>query len=275
MKTRRLDIVIPLLLGMMGVLNACGHSNDEICLKKVKDMKGDERHEWNLDYDASRRLVKYGDTPISYEKETIRIGGMEWESKGDKMYHATFYLNRDGEYESESRCRLVVGGNEVDACKQTSYRNVPDTLFVISRYYVEGLEKPVRQVEAEYVYDAENRLTEIISVYSDGGGKETGACHCYYGYNANIRYESNLNLQAFLVDREGLDTFFYLLLNLGKREACGALPNQIRHCVNRGKATYVADGLYRLDGNTPVKAEVISLQTELKARFEFEHHLLD
>lgn len=275
MKTRRWYIAFPMLVAMIGALGACFPSSEEVCLKKVMDMKGDEKHVWNLEYDASKRLVRYGNTPISYEKRKIRIGGMEWESKGDRMYHATFFLNRNGEHESESRCRLVVGGSEVDTWKKTSYRNTPDTLFVVSRYYVEGIENPLRQVEAKYVYDAENCLTEIISVYSDGGGKETGACHCYYGYNANIRYESNLNLQAFLVDREGLDTFFYLLLNLGKREACGALPNQIRHCVNRGKATYVADGLYRLDGNTPVKAEVISLQTELKERFEFEHRMLD
>ena len=275
MKTRRWYIAFPLLIGMMGAWSACSPSHEAICLKKVMDMKGEEKHEWDLEYDASRRLVRYGNTPISYEKGKITIGGMEWESKGERMYQATFHLNRDGEHESESRCRLVVGGDEVDAFKKTSYRNVTDTLFVSSRYYVEGLEKPVRQVEAKYVYDAENRLTEILSVYSDGGNKETDACHCYYGYNANIRYDSNLNLQAYFVDREGLDTFFYLLLNLGRREVCGSLPNRIRHCVNRGKATYEANGLYRLDGNSPTKAEVISQQTELKARYEFEHQVLD
>lgn len=275
MKKRRWYMAFPLLVAMIGVLGACSPSCETVCLKKVTDMKGDEKHEWNLEYDASRHLVRYGNTPISYERGKVTIGGMEWESKGERMYHATFRLNRSGEHESESRCRLVVGGSEVDAWKKTSYRNTPDTLFVVSRYFVDGLEKPLRQVEAKYVYDAENRLTEILSVYWDESGKETGACHCYYGYNANIRYDSNLNLHAFLVDREGLDTFFYLLLNLGKREVCGALPNRIRHCVNRGKATYEANGLYRLDGNSPTKAEVISSQTELKERLEFEHHLLD
>lgn len=271
MKTRRWNILLSVLIGMMGVLGACCPSDSKVWLKKVMDMKGDEKHEWNLEYDASRRLIRYGNTPISYEKGKITVGAMEWESKGERMYHATFRLNRAGEHESESRCRLVVGGNEVDVWKKTTYRNVPDTLFVSSRYYVEGSEKPVRRVEAKYVYDAENRLTEILSVYFDGGKTETGACHCYYGYNANIRYDSNLNLQAYFVDREGLDTFFYLLLNLGRREVCGTLPDQIRHCVNRGKATYMADGLYRLDGNFPTKAEVISSRAELKARYEFEY----
>lgn len=275
MKTRMLCIVLPLLASMLGVLGACSPSREENCLKKVMDMKGNENHVWELEYDESGRLVRYGDTPISYGRGKITIGGMEWKSKGDRMYHALFHLNRNGVCESESHCRWVVDGKEVDARKQTTYRNEPDTLFIHSRYYVEGVEKPVRQVEAKYVYDEENRLAEILSVYSDGEGKETGACHCYYGYHANIRHESNLNLRAYFVDTEGLDTFFYLLLNLGKREVCGALPNHIRHCVNRGKATYEADGLYRLVGNIPDRAEVISSQTELKARFEFEHRMLD
>ena len=147
------------------------------------------------------------------------------------------------------------------------------TLFVLSNYYVEGVENPVRQVEAKYAFDTHNRLTDVISTYSDGGGNHK--CHCYYEYNANIHYDSNLNLQAFVVEREGLDTFFYLLLNLGNRKTQGALPEHIRHCVNQGKAVYVADGLYCLEGDIPTRAEVISLQAELKARFEFEHAVLN
>ena len=263
-----------LLVGIMGVLGGCRHADEKLCLTKVVDMNKSDKYVWKLEYDDSHRLVGYGDTPISYKNGKIMIGGMEWESKGDCMYHATFQQNREGEYESESFCRINMGGNCVDAWKKTAFRNTPDTLFVVSDYYLEGMEKPVRKVVAKYVYDDKNRLTEILTVYYDGG-EETGACHCYYGYNANIRYESNLNLQAFLVDREGLDTFFYLLLDLGKRRMCVTLPDQIRHCVNRGKAVYEADGLYRLDGSAPSKMEVISLQTELKARYELEHLVLD
>lgn len=92
---------------------------------------------------------------------------------------------------------------------------------------------------------------------------------------SNIQYVSNLNLLAYVVDREGLDTFFYLLLNMGKRKTDGALPDQIRHCVNRGSATYTADGLYRLTDYTPTKMEIVSLNAELKARLELEHGVPD
>lgn len=274
MKTHQMYLAL-VLMSMMGTFCGCRHTGEKLCLTKVVDMKREVKHEWHLKYDESKRLVGYGDTPISYEKGRIIIGGMEWESKGDKMYRAVFQTNRKGCYECESLCRLIVGGDYVDARKKTSFRNTPDTLFVMSEYYIDGIEKPLRKVDAKYVYDEKNRLSEVVSAYFDGGKEETGACHCYYGYGAGIRYESNLNMQAFLVDREGLDTFFYLLLNLGYREKCQSLPNQIRHCVNRGKAAYEADGLYRLDGNSPTKMEIISSQTELKARYEFEHLKLD
>ena len=262
-----------LLLPMVGVMDGCWNSGEKVCLSRVTDMKGNVNHVWDLEYDASRRLVSYGDTPISYGNYQITVGEMEWESKEEHMYHATFHFKENGMCESESRCRLMVNGEMVDAWKKTSYRETEDTLFVNSNYYMEGIENPVRQVEAKYAFDTHNRLTDVISTYSDGGGNHK--CHCYYEYNANIHYDSNLNLQAFVVEREGLDTFFYLLLNLGKRQTQGALPEHIRHCVNQGKAVYVADGLYSLEGYTPTKAEVISLQAELKARYEFEHALID
>ena len=257
-----------LLLPMVGVMDGCWNSDEKVCLSKVTDMKGNGNHVWNLEYDDSRRLVKYGNTPISYENNQITVGEMDWEPRGEHMYGATFHL-KNGTLESEAQCRLMVKDEMVDAWKKTSYRETPDTLFVLSNYYVEGVENPVRQVEAKYAFDTHNRLTDVISTYSDGGGNHK--CHCYYEYNANIHYDSNLNLQAFVVEREGLDTFFYLLLNLGNRKTQGALPEHIRHCVNQGKAVYVADGLYCLEGDIPTRAEVISLQAELKARFEFEH----
>ena len=258
-----------LLLPMVGVMDGCWNSDEKVCLSRVTDMKGNGNHVWNLEYDDFRRLVKYGNTPISYGNNQITVGEMDWESKEEHMYHATFHVKENGTLESESLCRLTVKGEMVDAWKKTSYRETPDTLFVLSNYYVEGVENPVRQVEAKYAFDTHNRLTDVISNYSDGGGNHK--CHCYYEYNANIHYDSNLNLQAFVVEREGLDTFFYLLLNLGNRKTQGALPEHIRHCVNQGKAVYVADGLYCLEGDIPTRAEVISLQAELKARFEFEH----
>ena len=259
------------LLLMLGVVwgVGCTRPTDEVYLSKVVDLKGESKQTWELKYDDKGRLVQYGNTPIHYGSEKITVGKMDWNFKGGGMYHADFYLERGQVSRCKSVCLLELPSGRVEALKHTYFHYAKDTLYIDSDYYLPD-RRLVRSLHAQYIYDKKNRLTEVISVCKDEKGEES-ACHSYYGYNTNIHYTSNLNLQAYIVDREGLDTFFFFLLNLGCKEPCGALPNHIRHCVNHGKATYVADGLYRLDGDVPVKAEVVSDQLELKARFEFEH----
>lgn len=258
-------------LGVVFSFCACVGESKDTYLMKVTDLQGDLKQVWSLKYDAANRLVGYGDTPVGYEQGKIVVGELDWKYKDECMHDVTYYI-KDGKVKSsESHCVMETDRGKVEALKKTFYQSEKDTLFVSSYYYVETDFCPVRRVEAKYVYDNRNRLTEILSVYYDEDSEESGACHCYYGYGANIRYVSNLNLLAYVVDREGLDTFFYLLLNLENRKTDGSLPDQIRHCVNRGTATYTADGLYRMAGYIPTNLEIISLNSELKARFELEH----
>lgn len=35
------------------------------------------------------------------------------------------------------------------------------------------------------------------------------SCHTYYNYDNNINYQANLNLQAYVIDYDGVDSFFY------------------------------------------------------------------
>lgn len=275
MKIHRMTHLIACFSCLAFFLSACKEPTTSSCLTKVVDLKGDLMEVWDLKYDEDDRLVEYGDTPIEYGKGRITVGGMEWGYRGECMHDVTYFLTHGKVNRSETHCLLKHEGEMVEAWKKTYYKSAEDTLYIVSHYYVQDAIGPVKSMEATYIYDEENRLSEILSVYYDAKGEEYDACHCYYGYDANICYVSNLNLLAFVVDREGLDTFFYLLLNLSGRKLNGSLPNQIRHCVNRGEATYTADGLYRLAGYTPTKAEVVSLRSELKARFEFEHSLPD
>lgn len=275
MKIHRITHLTQYLLCAALGFCACSGTDESTYLTKVVDMKGDFMQVWNLKYDDNDRLIEYGDTPIGYEFGKITVGGMEWGYKKECVHDVVFHLTNGKVNKSETHCLLDVNGETVEALKKNYYKCVNDTLHIDSYFYVKDEFGPVQRVEASYIYDDMNRLSEILSVYYDKNGEEFDACHCYYGYDANISYVSNLNLLAFVVDREGLDTFFYLLLNLSGRKMNSSLPDQIRHCVNRGEATYTADGLYRLAGYLPVKAEVVSLNTELKARFEFEHSTSD
>ncbi len=271
MKIHRMTHFILCLMGMAYVWGGCNDGDKDIFLTKVVDMQGEQGQVWTLEYDASDRLVGYGETPVDYEQGKIVIGELDWRHKGECVHDVTYYIKNGRVRCSEARCLLDVGADKVEALKKTYYQSIHDTLFVSSFYYIENDFCPARQVEAKYVYDDRNRLVEILSVYYDEEGEESGACHCYYGYEANIRYVSNLNLLAYVVDRDGLDIFFFLLLNMDKRKTDGSLPDRIRHCVNRGSATYTADGLYRMSGYTPTNLEIVSLDAELKARFELEH----
>lgn len=275
MKIHRMTHLALFLLSMIGCFCNCSVKDDDTVLTKVVDLKGDLNQEWLLKYDADNRLIGYGKTPLEYGTDKIVVGELEWKYRGECMHDVIFYIKDGRVRNSEAHCWMDTDNGRVEALKKTYYHPTKDTLFISSYYYVENDFCPVSRVEAKYVYDAGNRLTEILSVYYDEAGEESGACHCYYGYEANIRYVSNLNLLAYVVDREGLDTFFYLLLNMEKRKTDGALPNLIRHCVNRGSATYTAEGLYRLAGYVPTKLEIVSRNAELKARLELEHRKFD
>lgn len=263
-------IILLALWEGMALLTSCKETEEKSCLTKVVDMKGETIQVWELEYDEDNRLVKYGETSVGYAPGKITVGEMKWDCRGESMHDATFFLTNGKVNRSEAHCQISVGNREVNALKKTFYHHTEDTLSIVSHYYTGNASAPVKSVETTYIYDDAHRISEILSVYYDDRGEESDACHCYFGYEANIHYTSNLNILAFVVDSEGLDTFFYLLLNLCGKKMSNSLPNRIHHCVNHGKATYTADGLYRLTGYTPTKLEVISLNTELKARFEFE-----
>ena len=130
----------------------------------------------------------------------------------------------------------------------------------------------MRTVKASYIFDEEHRLVEIISRYYNEAGEEDSSCHSYLDYESPITYVSNLNLMAYIADREELDTFLFLLLYMNQEFETNILPNQIRHCVNRGESTYIADCLYRMVGEKLVHMEIVSKHVELKERLDFQYY---
>ena len=102
-------------------------------------------------------------------------------------------------------------------------------------------------------------------------------CHmagivCYYNYDNNINYQANLNLQAYVIDYDGVDSFFYFLLNLGQLRNRTALPNDIGYCMNHGLSTYNVHANYRLDDENPVRIEVLYNYTKLLSRIDLSYN---
>lgn len=239
-------------------------------VKIVTDMK-DTKESWYLEYDYKGRLAQYGETPIDYLDDQIVVGEMGWISQKEKLIEATYDLSDGKIVRCVSRNLINIDSVWVEVKKHIHYRWEKDTLFMDSQFYSAKDNRLLRTVAARYVYDSQHRLTDVMSRYIHSEGDES-ACHSYFYYNNNLNYESNLNMQAFYADCEGLDTYFFFLLNESPTHATRALPNYIRHCVNHGKATYVAEALYRMEGEQPVRMEIISEEIKLKARFEFVYY---
>lgn len=262
------------MMNMFGVLfvSSCVNYPQETWIVNVADMKSDTEEEWKLEYDYKGRLVRYGETTLSYEGNRISVGNMEWNCKKEKQFSAVFYRT-DGEVDrSESYCLLESNGIGLEAHKETNYYWEKDTLFMYSRYEKVNGNALLRTVKVSYIFDEEHRLVEIISRYYNESGEEASSCHSYLDYDSPISFVSNLNLMAYIADREELDTFLFLLLYMNQDFETNILPNQIRHCVNRGESTYIADCLYRMVGEKLVRMEIVSKQIELKERLDFQYY---
>ena len=252
-------------------LGGCTETPDGAWVSKITDLKGDTKAVWHLNYDRNGRLVRYGNTKIDYEDGKIHVGRMAWRNPTEELESATFFFSQGSVLRSEARCRLCEGEARKEFLKETDYLERGDTIRTDIRYSDIGDGHIFRRGTVCYVYNADGNLSEVIARYWDEEKGEDEACHSYYDYKNNIRYKSNLNLEPFFVDVEGTDTFFYFLLGLGRRTREKRLPDGIRYCINHGEAAYVADGLYRLDGDQPTRAEVVSDNLKLKARLEFEY----
>lgn len=260
--------VLGWLFGSIFVLSSCKSGTDGARVTKIMDLKRMEVAVWHLDYDYRGRLSAYGNTPVEYGRNEIRIGRMDWDYRGEQLLSAAYFFSMGEVFRSEARCLWMTDSSEVEVYKEVDYEMCGDTIKMESTYLSVPDGHPVRQVFTRYVYDDGGNLKEIISRYVKAN-HETSACHSYYSYDKNVQCTSNLNMQAYFVDAEGPDTFFYLLLRMADKFRGQKLPNRIHYCVNHGKSMYDADGLYRLDGELLDKGEVISDDIKLKARLEF------
>lgn len=251
--------------------SSCVKYPQDTWVRKVTDLKSDVEEEWVLEYDYKGRLVRYGNTPIQYDGQHISAGMLEWNAKKEKIYSVVFTTSNGHVNFSESHCKVKMDSLWVDAYKYADYRWKEDSLFIYSHYKSVDDNVLLRTVESCYIYDNQHNIKEIVTKYFNRLGQEESSCHSYLDYESPIRYTSNLNMCAYITDRDELDTFLYFLLDMSPIADAKLLPNRVRHCVNHGTATYVADALYRMDDEKLVRMELISDRVELKERVEFSY----
>ena len=126
-----------------------------------------------------------------------------------------------------------------------------------------------------------NKLCNVTFQIGKGKARESRArCMLKVGeevYEADKQtvYDANLNLQAYVIDYDGVDSFFYFLLNLGQLRNRTALPNDIGYCMNHGLSTYNVHANYRLDDENPVRIEVLYNYTKLLSRIDLSYNPLN
>lgn len=252
---------------------ACGGCKEKVVesyVSGITDLTGEEEHVLKLDYDRDGNIVKYGDTPVTYDGDQVIVGGMDCASSGGRLYGVTFKMGKGKAQESVARCMWKEGDSICEVEKRTVYDYRGDTIDVRSDYRSIPDRCFLKKVDGKYVFDKAGRLKEVLTVYTQANDS-VSSCHTYYNYDNNICYEANLNLQAYVVDHDGLDSFFYFLLNLGQFKNRTALPNDIGYCLNHGVSTYNVHANYRLNDESPVRIEVLYNYTKLLSRIDLSY----
>ena len=262
------------LLVLLFVADGCKEKKADTYVTKVTDLTGEEEQVLKLEYDRDGKIIKYGDTPVRYEGDQITIGQMDCLNTGNKLFNVTFQIGKGKARESRARCMLKVGEEVYEADKQTVYDYKGDTIFINSDYRATSDYRFLKKVQGKYVFDQLGRLKEVMTVFTEANDS-VSSCHTYYNYDNNINYQANLNLQAYVIDYDGVDSFFYFLLNLGQLRNKTALPNDIGYCMNHGLSTYNVHANYRLDDENPVRIEVLYNYTKLLSRIDLSYNPLN
>ena len=208
-----------------------------------------------------------------YAGDKVTIGKMDCLHSGSKLCSVTFKMAKGKAIESRTRCLLKRGSETWDVFKTSTYEYGADTLCIKSDYFgVEGNDF-LKRVCTKYIFGDDGKLMESITSHHELNDS-TYVCHSYYNYDNHINYRANLNIQAYVMDSDGLDGFFYFLLNLGDFRVDTVLPNDIGRCVNHGAETYNVHANYRLDDESPIKIEVLYNYTKLLSRIELSYKSL-
>lgn len=258
------------LLSCVLVLSGCVQFPDEPWVSKIKDLRSKDESAWSLKYDYKGRLFAYGRTPIEYSENEIHIGRVDWIYRSEQLLSADYFFSEGEVFRSEARCKWVTDSIDVEIWKEVDYQLSGDTIKIEATSFSIPDHHFLHQSYAQYVYNEDGNLGEVISRYV-GSHHETSFCHSYYNYDRNVSYRSNLNMQSFFIEMDGPDVFFFFLLDMDRKFKEKKLPTRIRYCVDKGKAFYQADGLYLLDGDRLLHGEVVSDDTKVKTRMGFEY----
>lgn len=254
------------LLPLLFIAGGCKEKACDSYVGKIIDLTGDEEQVLKLKYDVDGNIIEYGDTPVEYDGDEIIVGKVRCSHSDDRLIGVTFKMGKGKARESIARGMLKAkDGSYLEVEKHTVYEYREDTINILSDYWKAAGHGFLKHVQGKYIFDKEGRLTEVITTSTEANDS-VSSCHTYYNYDYNINYQANLYLQAYVVDWDGLDNFFYLLLNLGEFKNRTAMPNDIGYCMDHGLSTYNIHANYQLDDDNLIRIEALYNYTKLLSR---------
>lgn len=248
----------------------CKEEVAEKWVEQVTDLTHEEEQVWALSYDRDGHVVKYGDIPVVYDGDQVVIGDANALEAKDKFYSVTFKMGKGKAQESLARCLLAWQDSLYAVEKRNTYAYKGDTIWIRTDYRTIPERTLLQQLHKKYVFDTDGRLLGLWATRTEA--QDTlSAYRASFLYDKHIVCESNLNLQAYVMEQEGLDDFFYFLLNLGLTKNNLALPNEVAYVVAQEGRTYEMHAHYRMDNEHPIRIEVLHADARLRSRFDFSY----
>lgn len=269
MKMKRFVKNVCILL-LMCMCVACKEEVKPPLVMRIADVMREGVPALDLVYDRDRNVIQYGSTPIKYYGDQIIVGGMDVPGQSCKLLEATFNIGKGRAKDSHARCILQTDEGELEVEKKTIYEYNADSLIIHSVYHAMADHSFVREVKGKYVLDDKKRLAEVILTYREANDSIFSRC-THYRYDNNLCSVANLNLQAYVIDYDGTDDFFYFLLNLAQLPNCGPLPNDVACSSKPDGASYGIHANYRMNGENAIRIETLREDAKLLSRVELAY----
>lgn len=259
-----------MFLFLLCVCAGCREKKNTSMVIKVMDRLQEGLPGLDVAYDCNGNVIQYGNTSIKYKGDQIIVGAMDMSEPDGKLLEAVFVIGKGRAQESRARCMLKTENGELEVEKQTTYKYRPDALNITSNYYSVADRKFIRNVEGEYVFDDEKRITEVNFVYREANDSVYSRYFCY-NYDNNLCFESNLNLQAYMIAHDGVDSFLFFLLNLAQI-SYGSLPNDIvAYSSESDGMAFKRHANYRMAGEKVTRLEILYGRANLVLRLDLSY----
>lgn len=256
---------------LLCVCAGCRNKRNTPLVAKVTDMLQEGVAGLDVIYDRDGNVIQYGNTPIKYKGDQIIVGAMDMSKPDGKLLEVVFFMGKGRAQESRAHCMLKTESGELEVEKQTIYKYRPDTLIICSDYRAVADRSFVRNVEGKYVFDDKRRIAEVNLVYREANDSVYSR-FIRYNYDNNLSSDSNLNLQAYLMEHDGVDSFLFFLLNLAQLSNYASLPNDISAYSFKSDGTvFNLHANYRMIGEKVTRLDVLYENSKLISRIDLSY----